>query len=498
MKKFFMGAFCLLMTLCASAKIDRPKLVVGIVVDQMRWDYLYYYYDQYGEGGIKRLLSEGFSCENNMIPYLPTITAVGHASIFTGTTPALHGIAGNSYLLNGKFTYCVADSTVHGVGTNSNAGKMSPRNMLACTIGDELKIATDFKSKVIGIALKDRAAILPAGHSANAAYWYDSSVGHFITSSYYMDQLPDYVTQFNKRYQTTPGKDMKPTNEGVDLTFKLAETVLDHEKMGQGDVTDMLTVSVSSTDAIGHAFGTRGKENKEVFMELDKDLARFLNTLDQKVGRGNYLLFLTADHGGAHNYNYLRNHKIPAGGFNDDALKKELNSYLESKFQLPNLITEILDYRLYLDHPAIERSGKSLEEIKTALVDYLNQDERFGFAVDFAKAAQSSVPQLIRERIVNGYHPRRSGDVIYTLRPNYYDYLDKPDERGTSHGVWNPYDSHIPLVFMGWHVQHGETSAPTKMIDAAATVCAMLHIQMPNACIGDAILPVMNQTNPIK
>ena len=203
----------MLLLACASimafAQIERPKLVVGIIIDQMRWDALYYYYDQYGDGGFKRLLNDGFSCENHMINYIPTITAVGHASVYTGTSPAFHGIAGNDFTLDGKMVYCCNDKTVKGVGTESKAGQMSPRNMLATTIGDQIRMASDFKARVYGVALKDRASILPAGHSANAAYWYDNSVGHFITSTYYMDKLPEWMVKFNKENKTKPGVDMK-------------------------------------------------------------------------------------------------------------------------------------------------------------------------------------------------------------------------------------------------------------------------------------------------
>ena len=172
------------------SQIQRPKLIVGLVVDQMRWDYLYYYYNQYRSNGLRRLVDNGFSFENTLINYVPTVTAIGHSSIYTGSVPALTGIAGNNFYINGKPVYCCDDSTVTSVGSNSKEGMMSPRNLWATGIGDVLKIATDYRSKVIGIALKDRAAILPAGHAADAAYWWDQSAGHFITSTYYMKQLP--------------------------------------------------------------------------------------------------------------------------------------------------------------------------------------------------------------------------------------------------------------------------------------------------------------------
>lgn len=492
MKRIFLSALVLCVTLFASAQVQRPKLVVGLAIDQMRWDYLYYYYDKFGEGGLKRLVDEGYSCENTLINYVPTVTAIGHSSLYTGSVPSLTGIAGNDFHIGGKRTYCCADSTVKGVGTQSKAGMMSPHNMLSTTIGDQLKVATDFRSKVIGVALKDRASILPAGHSADAAYWYDSSVGHFVTSTYYMDKFPAWVEQFNKANHTKPGYDIKPTNEGVTMTFKMAEAALVGEQLGQRGETDMLCVSVSSTDAVGHAYGTRGKENYEVYMQLDKDLAHFLSMLDEKVGRGNYLLFLSADHGAAHNPNFLKNHKIPAGGWNSGEVMKSLNEYLKSIFGADiAYFDDVISYKFYLNRAALEAHHLDCEKVKAAAVEWLKRDTQYLYVVDFEHVADASIPVRIREQIINGYNRERSGDVLVVLRANFMDEKVDASYIGTNHAVWNPYDAHIPLVFLGWGIQHGSTSLPTHIVDAAPTVCAMLHIQMPDACVGDAILPVV-------
>lgn len=480
--------------LTAGAQIQRPRLVVGIVVDQMRWDYLYYYYNQFGNGGLKRLVDEGYSCENQHLNYVPTITAIGHTSIYTGSTPALNGIAGNDFYLNGKKVYCCTDSTVQGVGTTSAAGQMSPHNLYATTIGDELKLATDFKSKVISISLKDRASILPAGHSADAAYWFDNSVGHFVTSTYYMKQLPDWVQQFNTTNNYTPGKDIKPTNEGVTMTFKMAEAALLNEQLGRHDVPDMLCVSVSSTDAIGHAYGTRGQENHDVYMQLDKDFAHFLSVLDKQVGRGNYLLFFTADHGGAHSPNFLKAHKIPTGGWDGENARKELNLYLDTKFGVTgDIVDDLIDNIYHIDRNLLKKTSLDYAEVKKAAVERLSDNHELAYVVDYENIATQTIPQAIRERIINGYNRERTGDIIVITRPQVLFYSFPDNYRGTSHGAWNPYDTHIPLVFMGWHISHGATSVPTRMVDTAPTVCAMLHIQMPDACIGDAIVPVVSQ-----
>ena len=473
------------------AQLERPRLVVGLVVDQMRWDYLYYYYNDYGSGGIKRLLKEGFSCENTMIPYVPTVTAIGHASIFTGSTPALHGICGNNFFIDGRRVYCCGDSTVQSVGSDTKYGKMSPRNMMASTISDELKIATDYQAKVIGVAIKDRAAILPAGHSADAAYWWDKKAEAFISSTFYMQQLPQWVQTFNQQHKGYVEGEPIMSPKGVTLTFEMAAAALENEQMGQDDITDLLTVSISSTDGIGHEYSTRGPENKAAYMHLDQGLEKFFNMLDKKVGRGNWLLFLTADHGAAHNYNQMKEHRIPADGFEDWKQKNTLNAYLQQKFQTTeNMVLDFNSYRVYLDRESIRKARLSLDEVKREAIDWLRQNERYEYVIDFERAQEATVPAVLRQRLCNGYNYHRSGDIVTICRPQVTLSKESPDYKGTTHGAWNPYDAHIPCVFMGWHIQPGQTNAQTYMTDIVATVAALLHIQAPNACIGTPITAI--------
>ena len=487
MKRILIIAVLCCGAIAAMGQIERPKLVVGVMVDQMRWDYLYYYYEDYGNDGIKRLLREGFSCENTMITHVPTVTAIGHSSVYTGSVPYFTGIAGNGFMIDGKPVSSCDDMSVDGVGTSGKAGHRSPRNMLATTIGDELKQAFDFECKVMGVAIKDRASILPAGHSADAAYWWDNEVGHFVTSSYYMDRLPGWVEKFNRRYNTEPKFDLNTSNLGVTYTFRMAEAILENEKLGQGKYTDLLAVSVSSTDAIGHTYSTRGRENYEVYMQLDKELAHFFNELDKRVGRGNYLLFLTADHGAAHNPNFMKEHNQPAGGWDAGLARKSINKAVEDELGVSNVVKAIYDYRIYLNDSIIESNDIDKNQVKEIALDVLKQDKDLILAVDYEKVEQASIPSFLKERIINGYHRGRSGDIFVMTRAGYLPFKVKDDYKGTTHSSWNPYDSHIPLVFMGWHITPGETTIPTRMVDIAPTVCSMLHIQMPNSCIGEPI-----------
>lgn len=528
----------------ASGRQERPKLIVGIVVDQMRWDYLYRYYDRFGEDGFKRLMNNGFNCENVMLNYIPTVTAIGHTSIYTGSVPSIHGIAGNDFYLNGKKTYCTSDSTVSTVGSDSKNGKMSPRNLLVTTIGDELKLATNFRSKVIGISIKDRAAILPAGHSADAAYWFDPTNGHFITSTYYTDKLPEWVNKFNDRnlpekylkqdwntlypietytassaddndfeqpfsengtptmpvrtsklYKTKGYGLISSTPYGNSLIFDLAEAAINGEQLGQRGETDFLAISLSSTDYVGHQFGTYAVETEDTYLRLDKDLAKFLNLLDTTVGKDNYLIFLTADHAAAHNFTFLQAHKIPAGGWETENVADELNKRLAETFGTNvKPVKDVLNYQVFLDDEAIKSTKLSRESVIKSIIEQLLENEAVAYAVDMEKAAVASVPEKVKQRIINGYNNKRSGDIQIIMQPNWYEIYNHSikNTQGTTHGVWHPYDSHIPLFFMGSNIPAGQTHQQVYITDIAATPRAILQIQMPNGCIGNPIEAIMD------
>jgi hypothetical protein len=476
---------------------EKPKLVVGIVVDQMRWDYLDRYYQQFGDGGFRRMITEGYSCNNCLINYLPTITAIGHTSAYTGSTPALHGICGNTFYIDGRKVYCTDDDSVQSVGSTTKKGMMSPRNLLATTIGDQLRLHTDFRSKVIGVSYKDRAAILPAGRSANAAFWLDTKAGCFVSSTYYMQELPTWAKEQNQLL--AKNKEFKKHGEKIGLTplcgtitTDMAIAALKGEQLGKGDATDMLCVSYSQTDVIGHEWSTRGSHTDEAYLQLDKDLARLFTALDEQVGAGNYLAFLTADHGAAHNWHFMQEHKMNAGKWCEDPETAAIEAAVARHFhhELKPVVSGIYDYRIFLDHKSIAEQQLDLAEVKAVIIDYLINSPHVQFAVDYKQVATSSIPPVLRDRMLMGYHPRRSGDIIFVPEAGYYVYGKWSSPVGTTHGEWNPYDAHIPLLFMGWKVPHGATSREVHITDIAPTVCQLLHIQQPNACVGEAITEI--------
>ncbi len=521
-------------TTAKGTALPRPKLVVGLVVDQMRWDYLYRYYDRYSANGFKRLLSKGFSAENTMIPYTPTVTACGHTCLYTGSVPAIHGITGNNFYDydSARQMYCAEDKGVMPLGINGDAGRMSPKNMKTNTICDEMRLATNFRSKSIGIAIKDRGAILPAGHSANAAYWYDGNSGKWISSSYYMNELPTWVNKFNDRkvvdsfyklgwqlmtnekdyvqsdnnayhpYEFTPfgnksnsfpytldtfiGKNYKAIASlpaGNKMTFLMAKEALVNEGLGKDAFTDFLAISLSSPDYIGHAFGPNSQEVEDNYVRLDVLIDQFLQFLDAQVGAGNYTLFLSADHGVAHNPSFLNANKLP-GGVRYLNLKKEWNAKLKQVFDVDGLVLGDDEYQVYLDHAKIAKEKLSIEKITEWLINDIEKMEGVARVIRWNDLMQTPMPEVQKRILSNGYYPKRCGDLMIILQPGW---IDQRDEKGTTHGVWNPYDAHIPFLLYGWGIQPGKTNRETYMTDVAATLAALLKIQMPNGCVGHVV-----------
>jgi len=516
------------------AEVARPKLVVGLVVDQMRWDYLYRYYNRYANGGFKRLINDGFSVENTYIPYTPTYTACGHTCIYTGSVPAVHGIIGNDWYdpETKKSVYCTEDSTVTTVGSTPSAeGNMSPKNMLTTTITDELRLATNFKGKVIGISLKDRGSILPAGHTANAAYWYQGSTGNWITSSYYMKEVPAWIAEYNKlklankfyaknwstlypietyvnstadekayegKSSTFPHQLAQFTDKNFDairstpygntITLDLAKLAILSEDLGQDNITDFLAVSCSATDYVGHAYGPNSIEAEDTYLRLDKDFEEFFNYLDKKVGKGNYTIFLTADHGAAHVPGFMNENKLPAGVVSDKEIAGKLNTYLNNKFKVNNVVLKSMNNQIIFDHDKTDNGSVSFDVLKSASVEFLKRLDGFQNAVDISKISQTTLQEIQKKMITNGYNARRSGDIYYVLQPNWFN----GGSTGTTHGSWNPYDSHIPLVFMGWGIKPGASNTTHYMTDIAPTLAALLHIQMPSGNVGEPITEITN------
>lgn len=542
MKNFF-SSLCL--TVCVlvygiAQPPRQPKLIVGIAVDQMRYDYLYKYYSKLSETGFKKFLSEGFSCENTHYNYFPTYTAPGHAAIYTGTTPAVHGIAGNEWWdrKNKRQHYVTSDERFKTVGSaNAAVGQHSPSVLLTSTITDELKLSNNFKSKVVGICIKDRGSILPAGHIPDAAYWFDDRSGNWVTSSYYPDSLglPQWVTRFNEaehvekylekdwttllpvssytesfgdwdRYEQPfrgvtgsafPHKlpELRKTNGlgvirstpfGNSLTLDFALAAIDHMNLGKDEFPDFLCLSFSSTDYIGHQFGVHSQEVEDTYLRLDADLSRLLAYLERNIGKDNVLIFLSADHGGGESPGHLKEIGMQAGFGNEEQMAPILNTLLQNQFGRGSYVDFVINQQVYFSDSVLNLPTEKLKLIKKESQAIISRQPGVYkvYSMDelpFLNADNPFVSQLIL-----GMAPVRSGDMVYLTTPAWF-----PDQYykkgGTTHGSPYPYDTHVPLLWYGWKVPQGETQTPVSITDIAPTLAAMLKIMEPNGSTGKVI-----------
>ena len=546
MKRAFFSLLIIIMSLfnCihTKAQTKKPKLVVGIVIDQMRYDYLTRYAERYGEDGFNRILKNGFSLENAHYNFMPTYTAPGHASIFTGTTPSSHGIISNNWYDKSlkKSIYCVSDTNYKTIGNTGNVGEKSPKRMLTTTISDQLHLAQNMQGKTIGVSIKDRAAILSAGHSANAAYWYDAGAkNQWITSSYYLEKLPNWVKKFNeqnkansylndtwntlydiKTYTQSRADDnlfeknlngqekpifpkdlkklrndngnfdlIKTVPAGNTLTVDFAKAAIKGEKLGKTAFTDFLTVSFSATDYIGHRYGVAAVETEDTYLRLDKDLATFFNFLDAEVGKGNYTLFLTADHAAVHVPSYLQSLKIPAHYLDIQGFKNYISVITQKYFNSKALIENISNYQIFLDKEKIESLGLDKNTVAQKLADEVVNFDNIYKAFSARTLQTTNFTDGIMNSLQNGYNQKFSGDVLMIPYPATL----INGAKGTSHGSGYSYDTHVPLIFYGYGIKKGKSLKKYDITDIAPTIANLLKIEAPNGTSGKIIEEVLKK-----
>ena len=524
--------------LITNITIAQPKLVVGIVVDQMRFDYLYRFQSKFGENGFKRLLKEGNNCRNVNYNYVPTYTGPGHASIYTGTYPALHGIISNRWFerKTSKNVYCCEDKSISTVGEGGKEeGEMSPQRCITTTVGDELRLSNNKKSKVIGIALKDRGAILPSGHMANAAYWFSSKTGNWISSNFYANTLPSWVIEFNQQklsdkylsqkwetsypisdykeclsddnnYEESFKGELKPIfphdlpalkllNEGYGIlkevpfgntiTKDFAISTIKAEEMGKNNVTDMITISFSSTDYVGHRFGISSIELEDTYIKLDKDLAELFNFLDSYIGKENVLLFLTADHGAVENPQYLIDSKINAAFVDEKEITIGLKSLLKQNFS-DSLLLSFSNEQVFFNHKLIETKKINYSIIEELTIKYLASQLNVRQVLKSSDLLSNQYTDVPRSLVQNGFSPTRSGDIIVVYEPSVIESFN--DKKGTTHGAPYSYDTHVPLIWWGYKIKKDENVTAINITDIAPTISQFLNIQYPSGCVGKPIV----------
>ena len=542
----FACSVCFVFNVTSQSTNEKPKLVVGIVVDQMRQEYLYRYYDKFSPGGFKRMMSEGFMLKNAHYNYAPTVTGPGHASVYTGTTPAVHGIIGNEFYdkIGKNFVNCVEDSRYKPVGNDAANGKLSPSRMISSTVTDELKLFTQKRSKVIGISIKDRGAILPAGHMADAAYWFDSKSGKFISSTYYLQALPDWLNKFNaqnlaEKYLSQEWKTLLPieqyTESGPDdspyerkfagqdrSTFpynlpqlrskndnfgmlsstpfsndyliQMAYAAIAGEQMGKDNITDFLCISFSATDAVGHAKGPNAVEIEDIYLRLDRGIEDLLKKLDAEVGAGKYTVFLTADHAVVDVPQYLKDSRIPAGYFSDEYLKAKLDEFLAAYYPGKSFIENISNQQIFLNQEAFNKdprsSGMDVYLVTELIGKYLMSMDGVANYYTEAIIRQGNYGEDgLKGKVIRGFHPKRSGDIVYVLEPGW---TESGSIQGTTHGSGYTYDTHVPILFYGFGIRKGSSAQPHNITDIAPTISTLLKIKFPSGATGQPVSEIFN------
>ena len=513
-----------------------PKLVVAILVDQLRYDYLERFHDQFGAGGFRRLMDEGTFMTFARFNYCPTVTGPGHASFFSGATPAQHGIIANDWFdkRTGKMTYCVADATVTGVGTSWNAGRMSPRNFIGANFSDMMRL--QYRSRVIGISMKDRGAILPAGKRPAGAYWWESASGNFVTSSYYATELPEWVKLFNGRAKAkafigqkwerlgdpkwylwpdqaagegnlagektpvfphtiaasaTEGfENIMPTPFGNQLLEEFAKAAVDGENLGAGPQPDVLSVSFSSLDYCGHKFGPYSQEAQDVVLRLDRQLADFFTYLDTKLGAEHYLTVLTADHGVGPTPEFSSGQGFDGQRSDPVALVGELMAKLSERFGPARylLTPRIVEGNLYLNPDTLKEKGLSIAAVTDFVRDWALGTGKVQACYSREQLLDGRAPGPFGERVVAGYNAERSGDIVLIYKPYT---ISWPGSTGATHGSPYSYDTHIPVLFGGKAFRPGRYADEFYITDIVPTLCTIMRLDEPPGSIGKPMVKIL-------
>lgn len=520
----------------ATRAAQPPKLVVTIMVDQLRADYLDRFAPDFTTNGFKLFTEQSAYMTFARYSYAGTVTGPGHASYLSGAGPAMHGILGNDFYdkKNRREIYCASDATVTGIGTTNSDGKMSPRNMIGGTIADEMRL--HFGSKVISGALKDRSAIFPAGKQPTGAFWYDEKIGHMVSSSYYMTNLPTWVEDFNaralpasykgqtwdrllpeSRYKMSdkgiaegkmsgtndtlfPHTINSPTNAlfdvlgnnpfGDQFLAEFALAAIDGEKLGQSETTDMLAISFSSPDGCGHTFGPYSHEIHDQIVRLDRQLARIFARLEERVGLSNCLIVLAADHAVAPIPEFAKEHGLGGARFDSGKFMTELMSALDEEFGSGKYFNppKFQNADLYLNHQTLREKNLSALEVSNFIREYALRSGHFQAVFTRDQLLEGRVTGLLGQLVFNGYNQERSGDLVFVLKPYA---VPGTGKTGTSHGSPWAYDTHIPVAFFGAPFKPGRYADEFYITDIAATMAAALRINEPAMSIGKPAIRIL-------
>jgi predicted AlkP superfamily pyrophosphatase or phosphodiesterase len=518
---------------------DKPALIVGIVVEQLRFDQIERFRDKLSENGIKKMINEGTFFRNASFDYMLTQSAPGFSTISTGTEPSYHGITSDNWYLplKNEFIYCTKDVSVNPVGGSYESGLHSPVNLNASTFSDELKNASGRKSKVFAAGIREHSAIFSAGHAADGAFWYDNSTGTWMSSTYYMSSLPSWVNDFNASNYAesylnstwTPlrqpsdysiclpdsnrfeagfngvnyfpydiNKLSKPEGRGSvrnyaflretpfadALTTSFAIRLIEKEGLGKDEIPDFLSICYSSTDYIGHRFGPSSVETADAILRLDKNIETLLTYLNDNLGKKNILIYFTSAHGVSEVPSVMGDVRIPAGYFNHNQALQLLRSYLNAIYGEGDWVRGFSERQIFLNRMLIEDARIPIEDIQKKTARFLIQFTGVASAFPYYAFEANDFGNGHLRRIVNSFSPQRSGDVIITLNPGW---VEKEGDQLTNHNSPYEYDSHVPLIWYGWTVNRSTVMRKVNMTDIAATLSSLCRVPYPNACSGEPI-----------
>jgi predicted AlkP superfamily pyrophosphatase or phosphodiesterase len=516
---------------------EKPKLVIGIVVEQLRYDQIEKIRSRLGENGIRRLLNEGTYFQNASYEYMLTQTAPGYATISTGAEPSLHGITSDEWYLplKDELIYCTKDNTVNPVGGSYESGLHSPVNLLVSTFTDELKMASGKQAKVYAVGLKESPVIFSAGHAADGAFWFDNTTGTFMSSTYYTDSLPGWVTDFNAmRYADSfldnswnlsrPAKDysdclpdsnkfeegfnglnyfpydlkklsskgkgnagkdysiLRETPFGNTLTTNFAIKLIEKEKLGKDDVTDFLSICYTATDYIGHKFGPSSVEMADAVFRLDRDIENLLKYVTDSLGKRNVLIYFTSAHGISEIPGVLESNRIPSGYFRPNQALQLLRSYLNAVYGEGDWVKGYQEKQIFLNRTLIEDAKIPLDEVQKKVARFIVQFSGVASAYPYSVFENSDFGNGNMKRIINDFSPQRSGDVIVTLNSGW---VEKEDSYVASSNSPYEYDTHVPLIWYGWSMNRATVTRKVNLTDIAATLSWLCKVPLPNACTGE-------------
>jgi len=515
---------------------QRPKLIVGITVSGMQYDYLSVYWDKFSEGGFRKMATNGANCKNARFNYLLTDPSAGYASIATGTRPSEHGIVSDYWYrrVSNEIVNSIADQDQTTVGGSYGSGNYSPRALHSRTLSDEMRVKSRFKSRSIGIAMDPKAAILMAGHTATGAYWLDPSRATWITSSFYMDSLPGWVNEFNatnyrdlyldrtwetllpiaeygesmldnnpyekgiKGQITFPydlarisatgqnGRDysvLMTTPWGNTYTKDMAIAAIVSEELGQHEVTDMIYIGFNATEYLADHYSTWSVETQDTYLRLDQDIAHLLEFLDDQLGMENVLVYLTAENALAVDPNYLAQTRIPSGFFNYRTSISLLKSYLNAVYGRGDWVSFYYAQQIYLNQQLIEDSNLSLEEVQDKVARFMVQMNGVSNALPSYVLQQNYFTDGVLNRIQNSYYQKRSGDVILYLTPGWVEHSNV----GSGEFAEFRYTSHVPLIFYGWKINRVTIPYQVSPTDIAPSIASFLEISLPDNATGVVI-----------